>query len=308
MSKFFIKKMQISFNKNTMKKHILLFGIAAILFTSCKDKSATVDSQTSKEEIASKPKAPKANGSPRILFIGNSHTEYFVSSPISFGEICQANNQPMNIDQLVTMGVSIDQIYADHKKEADQNFAKTDKDGNYYDYVILQESTPVALGELDQYKENVKMILDKIRQNSPDVAVYIYEAMSPLPFTESEYEEYFDEVRQNAIEVVKTNKNAGLFRVGEAINDAYNGKSDYKYLVANKDNLRFGENTLHLVNDGAYLQGALLFATIFDKKPIMPKELTLSTGTGDNDEMKKQEVIKTISNPKALEEIAFSNR
>lgn len=291
-----------------MKKHILLFGIAAILFTSCKDKSATAESQTTAQETAERPKAPKAEGSPRILFVGNSHTEFFVSAPILFGEICKANNQPMNIDQLVTMGVSIDEVYADHKKEADQNFAKTDKDGNYYDYVILQESTPVALAELDKYKENVKMILDKIRKNSPDVAVYIYEAMSPLPFTESEYKEYYDEVQKNAIEVTKTTKNAGLFRVGEAINDAYNGKNDYKYLVASKDNLRFGENTLHLLNDGGYLQGALLFATIFDKKPIMPKELTLSTGTEDNDEMKKQEVSKAISNPKALEEIAFSNR
>lgn len=290
-----------------MKKQILLFGIAMILFTSCKDKSATDENRTSQEEITLKPKAPKADGSPRILFIGNSHTEYFVSSPLIFGEICQANNQPMNIDQLVTMGVSIDEIYEDHKKEADENFAKTDKDGNYYDYVILQESTPVALAELYKYKENVKMIVDKIRKNSPDVAVYIYEAMSPLPFTDSDYKEYYDEVQKNAIEVVKTTKNAGLLRVGEAVNDAYNGDNGYKYLIANKDNLRFGKNTLHLLNDGAYLQGALLFATIFDKKPIMPKELTLSTGTGDNDGMKKQEVSKAISNPKALEEIAYSN-
>jgi hypothetical protein len=291
-----------------MKKHILLFGIAAILFTSCKDKSGTADNQTSKEETTLKPKAPKAVGSPRILFVGNSHTEYFVSTPILFGEICQANNQPMNIDQLITMGVSIDEVYADHKKEADQNFAKTDKDGNYYDYVILQESTPVAGGEPDKYKSNVDMIVEKIHKNSPDAAIYIYEGMSPIPFTDTEYIEYYDIMRTNAVEVVKTTKNAGLLRVGDAVNDAYNGKNGYKYLVANKDNLRYGENTLHLLNDGGFMQGALLFATIFNKKPIMPKELTLSTGTGDNDDMKKQYVSKAISNPKALEEIAFSNR
>ncbi len=291
-----------------MKKHILLFGIAIILFTSCKDKSGTTENQTTTEATSAKPKAPKADGTPRILFIGNSHTEFFVSSPILFEEICKANNQPMNIDQLVTMGVSIEKIYDDHVSEAEANFAKTDKDGNYYDYVILQESTPVALAELDKYKANVKMIVDKIHKNSPDVAIYIYEAMSPIPFTDSDYKEYYDEIRKNAVEVVKTTKNVGLLRVGDAVNDAYNGKNDYKYLVANKDNLRYGENTLHLLNDGGYMQGALLFATIFDKKPIMPKELTLSTGTGDNDEMKKQEVSKAISNAKALEEIAFSNR
>lgn len=286
-----------------MKKHILFLGIAAILLSACNNKS---NPENTLQTV--RPTAPKAEGTPRTLFIGNSHTEYFVSAPILFGEICKANNQEMNIDQLVTMGVSLDQIYADHKDEAENNFAKTDKDSNYYDYVIIQESTPVALAEPDKYAANVKMIVDKIRKNSPNVAIYIYEGMSPLPFTESEYKEYYDEMRKNAIAVAEATKNAGLVRVGDAINDAYNGKNNYKYLVENKDNLRFGENTLHLLNDGGFLQAVLLYATIFDKKPSIPKELTLSTGTGDNDEIKKQEVNKAISNPKALQEIAFSNR
>lgn len=290
-----------------MKKHILFLGITAILFSACNNKS-TATENTASTETAAHPKAPKAEGTPRILFIGNSHTEFFVSAPTLFGEICKANNQPMNIDQLVTMGVSIDKIYADHRLEAEQNFAKTDKDGNYYDYVIVQESTPVALAEPEKYQANVKMIVDKIRKNSPGVAIYIYEGMSPLPFTESEYKEYFDEMQKNAASVVEATKNSGLLRVGDAINDAYNGKNDYKYLVGNKDNLRFGENTLHLLNDGGFMQAVLLYATIFDKKPIIPAQLTLSTGTDDNDEMKKQDVPKAVSNPKALAEIAFSNR
>jgi hypothetical protein len=290
-----------------MKKHILFLGITAILFSACNNKSTTTENNTN-TETASHPKAPKAEGTPRILFIGNSHTEFFVSAPTLFGEICKANNQPMNIDQLITMGVSIDKIYDDHKTEAEQNFAKADKDGNYYDYVVLQESTPVALAEVDKYQANVKMITDKIRKNSPDAAFYIYEGMSPLPITDSEYKDYFDEIRKNAIAVVEATKNSGLLRVGDAVNDAYNGKNDYKYLVGNKDNLRFGENTLHILNDGGFMQAVLLYATIFDKKPSIPKELTLSTGTGDNDDMKKQEVSKAISNVKALEEIAFSNR
>jgi len=291
-----------------MKKHFLVFGIVAILFSACNNKSTSTENSTATSEKMAHPKAPKAEGSPRILFIGNSHTEFFVSAPILFGEICKANSQPMNVDQLVTMGVSIDKIYDDHKTEAEQNFAKADKDGNYYDYVVLQESTPVALADLDKYKANVKMITDKIRKNSPNAAFYIYEGMSPLPITDSEYKDYFDEIRKNAIAVVEATKNSGLLRVGDAVNDAYNGKNDYKYLVGNKDNLRFGENTLHLLNDGGFMQAVLLFATIFDKKPSIPKELTLSTGTGDNDDMKKQEVSKAISNAKALEEIAFNNK
>lgn len=290
-----------------MKKNILLFGFAALLLSSCNKKLETAETSSTTEAIAH-PKAPKAQGAPRILFIGNSHTEYFVSAPTLFAEFCKANNQLMNVDQMVTMGVSIDKIYADHKAEAEQNFAKKDADGNYYDYVVIQESTPVALAEPEKYEANVKMITEKIRKNSPDVAIYIYEGMSPLAFTDPEYKDYFNELRKNTVAVTKETKNSGMLRVGDAINDAYNGKNGYKYLVANKDNLRFGENTLHLLNDGGFMQAVLLYATIFDKKPTLPKELTLSTGTDDNDEMKKQEVSKTISNVKALEEIAFSNR
>jgi len=290
-----------------MKKHILLFGFAALFLSSCNKKSETAETSSTTEAIAH-PKAPKAQGAPRILFIGNSHTEYFVSAPTLFAEFCKANSQLMNVDQMVTMGVSIDKIYADHKVEAEQNFAKKDADGNYYDYVVIQESTPVALAEPEKYEANVKMITEKIRKNSPDVAIYIYEGMSPLAFTDPEYKDYFNELRKNTVAVTKETKNSGMLRVGDAINDAYNGKNGYKYLVANKDNLRFGENTLHLLNDGGFMQAVLLYATIFDKKPTLPKELTLSTGTDDNDEMKKQEVSKTISNVKALEEIAFSNR
>ena len=103
-------------------------------------------------------------------------------------------------------------------------------------------------------------------------------------------------------------KNAGLLRVGDAVKDAYDGKNGYKYLVGNKDNLRYGKQTLHLINDGGFMQAILLYSTIFDTKPIIPKKLLLITGTGYYDSMRKQEVAKAISNPSALNEIAFSNR
>ena len=135
-----------------MKKHILFLGVAAILISACNNKSNSGENSSS--EITH-PKAPKAEGSPRILFIGNSHTEYFVSAPILFDEICKANNQPMNIDQLVTMGVSIDKIYDDHKTEAEENFAKRDKDGNYYDYVIIRSQHLLRL----QNQINMQLML-----------------------------------------------------------------------------------------------------------------------------------------------------
>lgn len=291
-----------------MKKYILFFGIINILFASCNPNHTTTNQSEIASETKGRPKKPKLKGKPRILFIGNSHIEYFVSTPLLFDELCKANNQPMNIDKLVEMGGSIDEIYRKNKVKADHNFAKTDPDGNYYDYAVIQEKTPIALADLETYKASVKMMVYKIQKNSPDVAIYIYEGMAPIPFESREYYDYYATIRSNAMTVLKMTPNAGLFRMGDAIKDAYEGKSGYKYLIDNIDRLRLKQKSLHVLNDGGFMQGVLLYATIFDKKPIIPAQLSLSTGTGKHDGITKQEVSKAISNPKALEEIAFNNR
>jgi hypothetical protein len=172
--------------------------------------------------------------------------------------------------------------------------------------VVLQEKTTIGLQEPDKYEANVKMLAEKIRKNSPGAAIYIYEGMGPLPYTDAEYDKYFQEMRKNAMTVAKDN-NAGLFRVGDAVRDAYAGKNGYQYKDGDKDRLRFGSSTLHLLNDGGYLQAVLLYNTLFNKMPTVPAELTLSTGTGESDPMKLQPVAQTISNPKALDAIAAAN-
>lgn len=288
-----------------MKKHILIFSIAAVFFISCNKYTSP---KTTSEKNIPHPKPPETKAPQRILFIGNSQTEYFVSAPIIFEEFCRANNQRMNVDQLITVGVSLQKVYTTNKTEANQKFSNKDKDGNYYDYVVVQEATDIALSDIENYKANVKMIVEKIHKNSPDVAVYIYQGIPPVSYTDSDYLEDHDRMRKNAISVMGFIKNAGLLRVGDAVKDAYAGKNGYKYLVDNKDNLRYGKHTLHLLNDGGFLQSVLLYATIFDQKPIIPKKLLLITGTGYFDSMRKQEVTKAISNPEALKEIAFNNR
>lgn len=290
-----------------MKKYILIFSIVAGFFSSC-DKYSSTKNYTTIEQNITRPKSPKSSGPPRILFIGNSQTEYFVSAPILFKEFCTANNLSINIDQLITVGVSLHKVYETNKTEANQIFSNKDKDGNYYDYVVVQESTNLALSEVENYKANVKMIVEKIHKNSPDVAVYIYQGVSPASYTDSDFIEVHNKMRENALSVVGFIKNAGLLRVGDAVKDAYDGKNGYKYFIGDKDNLRYGKHTLHLINDGGFLQAILLYTTIFDKKPIIPKNLLLITGTRYYDNLRKQEVAKVISNPNALLEIAFNNR
>ncbi|WP_139260516.1 hypothetical protein [Flavobacterium defluvii] len=212
------------------------------------------------------------------------------------------------MQQLTTLGVSLDKVYYTNKTEANHFFSSIDKDGNYYDYVVLQESTPIALSDIQKYRSNLKLIVEKIQINSPNAAIYVYQNMSPLPYTNSHYNEYYKELQKNATLAAAFIKNAGVLKVGDAVKDAYDGKSSYNYLKNNKDNLRYGNDILYFINDGAFLQTVLLYSTIFNEKPIIPKKLILSTGTGDNDTMRKQEVNKAVSNPKALEEIAFNNR
>ena len=291
-----------------MKKYIFLFVIAAsILFSSCDNSTKIAQNSLASLEIT-RPKAPKAIGPPRILFMGNSQLEYFVSTSTLFQELCNANNQNINVQELVTMGVPLDKIYETNKTEANQNFSNIDKDGNYYDFVVLQESIPIALKDLEKYRNNLKFIVEKIHKNSPDVAVYIYQETAPVAYADPDYKNYYEELRKNAALATAFIKNAGLLRVGDAVTDAYAGKSGYIYLKNNKDNLRYGKTTLNFLNDGGFLQAVLLYTSIFDKKPIIPKKLILSTGTGDNDNMRKQEVSKAISNSNALLEIAYNNR
>ncbi|PBJ12232.1 hypothetical protein [Flavobacterium sp. ACN6] len=290
-----------------MKKHILFLSITAILFSAC-NKTAKISESSIDSIKVNRPQAPKALGPTRILFVGNSQIEYFVSAPTLFQELCNANNKRVYVQQLVTMGVPLDKVYATNKTEANQNFSNRDKDGNYYDYIVIQEATPIALNELEKYRNNLKFIIEKIHKNSPDAAVYIYQAMSPVAYTNSEYNTYYKELRKNAVMASVFIKNAGVLRVGDAVKDAYDGKNGYNYLKNNTDLLRYGKNTLHFLNDGGFLQAVLLYASIFDEKPIIPKKLLLSTGTGDNDNMRKQEVVKAVSNPEALTEIAFNNR
>jgi len=298
-----------------MKKSILAIGFFAFMLASCggnstDTKTGAAAGSSEKDAGIPKPKAPAATGNPRILFVGNSHTEFYVSIPKMFAELCAFNNTKIEEEELVEMGISIEEIYNADKDKAEKMFAKTDADGNYYDYIILQEKTPVALQELDKYKASVKMLVDKIKKNSPGVAVYIYEVMSPESYAENkdQFNEYHKEMKKNALAVIGENPNSGLFRVADAIKDAYDGQSGYQYKVNGKDNLRFGTNTLHMLNDGGFMASTMLYAMLFDKKPNVPEEMTFSAGTGDNDGQKKMKVSTAVSNPSALLEIAYKDR
>ncbi|GEM_PF-634329 len=300
-----------------MKKVTLLLAAFSTLLASCggaatdstgTDSTGNKSTDAPAQETVAKPKAPAAEGPIRILFVGNSHTEFYVSLPDLMTAICKENGKEVVVEELVEMGVAIDEILAANKAKADKSFAATDKDGNYYDYILLQEKTPVAVQELDKYKANCKTLVDMAGKNSPGAAVYVYQLMSPVAYKDNveEFKEYQNEINKNAIAVAKSLPNAGVYRLGEAVADAYAGKNGYTFEEDGNELLRHGQNSLHMLNDAGYMASVLLYETIFGAVPKMPAQLPLSTGTGDSDQAKLQDVATTISNAEALNKIADS--
>ena len=289
-----------------MKKELLLLlmlGAVGLSLYSC-IRSTERQQEVLENLDVKKPVPPPNDGIVRVLFVGNSHTEYYVSLPYMFEALCIENGKNVEIDELVVMGASIDEILEESEDEAKELFSMTDEDGNYYDHVILQERSVVAVLELKQYKRNCKSVMERASINSPDAAVHVYELMSFVEYNDSDFNYYKNEALINSAEVANSLKNAGVLRIGSAIADAYDGIEGYEAFINGKDMLRYGENTLHLLNDGGFLSGVLLYQAIFDDLPQIPAQLPLSTGIGDNDDISMQDVNTAISNADALLKIA----
>lgn len=302
--------------KKTLQTLLLACAVAATL-TSCRNAGTeTPESKPEEKGTAaaapSKPvKAPEATGPRRILFVGNSHTSYYVNLPEMFGNLCQFNHNDFKEEEVVEMGISLEEIYSGYKKEVAAASARTDADGNYYDYIVLQEKTPVAAGELEAYKASVKKFMADLHKNSPGAVLLVYEVMSPADYDKetNDYEHWAGEMKKNATAVVNDNDNSKLFRLAEAITAAYKGDNSYSHTEAGKDRLRLGEGTLHMLNDGGFLAATLLYATIFDKAPAIPEQMSFSTGAdaeGIPNGQKEQPVKTAVSNPDALLKIAMA--
>jgi hypothetical protein len=261
------------------------------------------------EQPLPQPKPPTAAGTPRILFVGNSHTAYYASIPEQFRELCEHNKVPMNGELLVEMGISLHDIYQADQEEAEALFARTEADGNYFDYVVLQEQTPVVVDSAARYAADLKLWTDKVRRHSPGAAVYVYQLASYDPYPEDAASFNADHtlMREHTLAALRQIPNAGLLRVGDAVKAAYEGGHGYQYRVAGHDNLRHGDNTQHLLNDGVFMASVLLYETLFGKQPQVPAEMTFSTGPGtdDNGQQALQPVAKAVSNPGALAQIAW---
>lgn len=298
-----------------MKKSFLYVLTCVFLFVSCNsgnknnksgDSNTTTTETPEKEQELAKPTPPKSEGAIRVLFVGNSHTEYFASFPKMLEALAKENGKQLEVVTLIEMGVSIDKILSAHKTHAGKLFAETDKDGNYIDYMILQESTPIAIQKKKQYIDDCKTIHDMAIKNSPDVATYIFELMAPAGYTDSKYKQYQKILSENALEVAKSLPNAGVLKFATVLGSAYQGKEGYSAESEGKDILRHTDSSFHMLNDAIFVNSIVLYQIIFGESPKIPQQLPLATGTGDNDKIISMDVSKGISNADALVKIAAS--
>ncbi len=289
-----------------MKKIFLYSLLGAFLLISCNssNKQAGGENQENQQQTVAKPTPPKAEGAIRVLFVGNSHTEYFASFPKMLEALTKENGKQVEVSTLIEMGVSIDKILAAHQTEANEMFAKTDADGNYFDYIILQEATPVAVQDENQYESDCKSIHDLAAKNSPAVASYIYELMAPFDYGSSDYKDYQPVLSDNATKVAKSLPNTGVLRFATVLTSAYEGKESYSSQKDGKDALRHTDSSHHMLNDAVFLNSIVLYQTVFGEVPKIPAQLPLATGTGDNDGIEVMDVSKGVSNPDALIKIA----
>lgn len=291
-----------------MKKLFLYSLIGAFFLTSCNsgNKSENNNENENQQEVVANPTPPKSEGTIRVLFVGNSHTEYFASFPKMLEALAKENNKQVEVVTLIEMGVSIDKILSSNTAKANKLFAQTDKDGNYLDYIILQESTPVAAQKEKQYKDDCKMIHDLAIKNSPDAATYIYELMAPFEYGSADYKDFQPILLTNAVEVAKSLPNTGILKFATVLNSAYEGKEGYSAKKDGKDVLRHTDSSRHMLNDAVFLNSIVLYQTIFGETPKIPQQLPLATGIKDSDKIVLMDVSKGVSNPEALIKIAAS--
>lgn len=301
---------------------VFFLSFFLLLFVSCKNNAdqqaqssdGTV-SQTSKSSASSAKgkranvKAPKAEGKKRVLFVGNSHTEYYVNITDIFQSLCKENGKDFEIERFIEMGASMDEVYSSQKSKIIQKLSKADDDGNYFDYVLLQEKTGVTIEELDTYKENVKTFVEEIHKKSPGTVVLLYELMNPFHYKneKSDFDYFLPIMKENALDVRDATPNCQLLRIGTAVKEAYEGKHGYKAFKGDEDLLRHGNNTLHMLNDAGFLASVLLYETILKEEPKIPTQLPFSDGINAAGSISLQAVDKAVSNKEALMKISRDN-
>lgn len=289
-----------------MNKAFITYLASIILLVSCGLGNSQSADSTTKDEQVLNVIAPKSEGTRRILMVGNSHTEYFASFPRMLEALCKENGKDVEIISSLAMGVSLDENKKTNNDLLTKISTLTDPDGNYLDYIILQESTPVVYQEPIKYEVNAKMLRTLFVTNSPDVATYIYGLTFPEDVTSSDFKQCQQVLDENTLTVATALPNTGVLPFSKVLIAAYQGKEGYTAIKDGKDYLRYTDNSRHMLNDAVFVNSIVLYQILFGETPKIPEKLPLATGIGDSDQIQLMNINQGVSNPESLLKLATS--
>jgi len=251
-----------------MSSKTLLFSIGFICLASqCKKK----------KEVHPKPE-PTVNKAYNILLIGNSHTEYCTSIPKLFNEIAKFNNKVVEVFTKVEEGTSLKILLDEENAKTINVMDSADADGNYFDFVVLQESTGIVLNEYEAYKSNLQNWQNSLKAQSPNARYLLYQSMSPYDFFTdlSTFNSVHTDIGKTMDKLLNEISNSRIYGVGKCIKEAYEKSEGYDPARSNEDQLRYGDDAMHQRNDAGFLSAVLLYYQIYNETPQIPEKLDLN--------------------------------
>lgn len=193
----------------------------------------------------------------KVLFIGNSFTDYNNLARDIFVPLCEKAGYNVTVDT-VTRGAYILELFAD---SADQYGAKVDEclKNNKYDAVILQEQSHRPISDNASFRRGVQRLAEKVKENGAQL--FLYETWGykgghgSLPAFGGNTQEMAKKLSDAYLEAGKE-VNAKIIHAGIAMLDVYlNHKQEIEL---------YQPDLYHPSYDGSVLVGYTMLATMFD--------------------------------------------
>lgn len=214
----------------------------------------------------------------RILFIGNSFTDYNNLANDIFKPLCEAAGYNVVVDT-VTRGAYILELFAN---SADEKGALVDQhlQEHKYDVVILQEQSNRPISDYESFRRGVHGLAEKVKENGADL--YLYETWGYKTGNQS-LDSFGGSTAEmarrlsNAYMKVAKEVDAKIIHAGIAMLDVY---------VNHKDDIELYQPDLyHPSYEGSTLVAYTMLCTIFG---VDVRNVDYSSGSRMRDKIMKQ--------------------
>ena len=214
----------------------------------------------------------------RILFVGNSFTEFHNMPQEIFAPLCEMAGINVTVDA-VTRGSYILENFAN---PADFYGAKVDKclRENKYDFVVLQEQSSRPISDKESFKRGVRRLAEKVKENGAELFLYetwgYKEGHGSLHSFGSSTHDMAKKLSESYMEAAKE-VDAKIIHAGIAMLDVY---------VNHKDEIElYMSDYHHSSQTGSTLVAYTMLCTIFG---VDVRNVDYSSGSKWRDKILKQ--------------------